>query len=143
MCPALEGGFLTTGPPGKPSVLPFRKTVTVRASRASRKVRPVRSVGLVVQSYLGNSLLSPGGCTRGQREVLVPLAVPWLPRGKLWTAQMAKNKWSQGRPMWINAVFLPIQVWADPGSVALFVPPSPPPTMPSASWTVSCLTAPF
>ena len=73
---------------------------------------------------------------RGPGEVLVPVAVPWPTRGKLWAAQMAKIIWVQERPVWINAVFLPIQVCADPGSVALLI-------LPSASWIVNWLTAPF
>lgn len=49
--------------------------------------------------------------------------------------------------MCINYIFLPglvkrVQVWAGPGSVDPFMLPSPP-AMPSASWTVNWLTAPF
>lgn len=90
----------------------------------------------MVRSYLGDSLLSPEGCTKRAWRGTCACDVPWPTRGKLWAAQMAKIIWVQERPVWINAVFLPIQVCADPGSVALLI-------LPSASWTVNCPTAPL
>ena len=62
--PCIERWILNHWATRKVLVLPIRKTVTVRAIRISKKVRPVRSVGLVVHSYLGDSLLSPEGCTK-------------------------------------------------------------------------------
>lgn len=129
-------------------MLPFGGMVTHLAVKISKKARPVRSVGLVVYSYLGDSLLSSAGSNQeGKQRFLCWFPCPSRPR-ELWAVQVAEIQWVQERPVWIHDIFLPglvktVRAWADPGSVALFVLPSPPPTMPSASWRVNWLTAPF
>ena len=70
--PCIERWILNHWATRKVLVLPIRKTVTVRAIRISKKVRPVRSVGLVVHSYPGRPVWFRFGTACAQGRIPLP-----------------------------------------------------------------------